>query len=379
MRGFPQRPAWAEIDLGAIGHNIRQFKQHVSSQTRLMAIVKADGYGHGAVEVAREAVAAGVSFLGVGMVEEALELRENGIDTPILILGFTPKAYAPYLCQYNLTPTVFTPEEADAFAEAALRAGNDLAVHVKVDTGMGRVGCFPCEDADGFISHVASLPGLSLTGLYTHFAAADDPDATYTRWQLERFLKLIARLEARGIHIPVKHAANSAGAISHPETHLDMVRLGISVYGLYPADEVCRREVKLRPAMSLKAKVIFVKDVPAGTKVSYGCTYVTERAARIATLPLGYGDGYPRHLSNCGQVLIHGRRAPVVGRVCMDLTMIDVQDIAEVSAGDEVVLFGRQGDAFLSVDEVARWIDTINYEVVTRISRRIPRVYLRGD
>lgn len=379
LHRFPPRPAWAEIDLSAIAHNIKQFQQHVSSQTRLMAIVKADGYGHGAVEVAREAVAAGISFLGVGMVEEAVELREQGINTPILILGFTPAAYAPYLCQYNLTPTVFTLEEADAFAQAALLAEKDLAVHVKVDTGMGRVGCFPCEEADDFISYVAARQGLSLSGLYTHFAAADHAEAEYTHWQLQRFLALVARLEARGIHIPIKHAANSAGAISYPETQLDMVRLGIGVYGLYPADEVSREQVMLRPAMSLKAQVIYVKDVPAGTGISYGSTYISEQNTRVATLPLGYGDGYPRHLSNCGQVLIHGQRAPVIGRICMDQTMINVHGIENVKAGDEVVLFGRQGDAILPVDEVARLLNTINYEVVTRISRRIPRVYRRGD
>jgi alanine racemase len=379
LRGMPLRPAWAEVNLSAIGHNIRQFQKHVSAKTRLMAIVKADGYGHGAVKVARAAVAAGVSFLGVGMVEEAVELRENGLDLPILILGYTPGEYGPEVCRYKLTPTVFTPKEAELFAAAARQCGQTLGVHVKVDTGMGRVGCFPCEEADGFIASVARTPGLSLQGLYTHFAAADHADKQFTYQQLERFSALINRLEAQGLAIPVKHAANSAGAIDVPEAHFDMVRLGISVYGLYPSDEVCRSEVDLQPAMSLKARIIYSKDVPAGTGISYGSTYVPNRPVRIATLPLGYGDGYPRHLSNKGQVLVRGQRAPIVGRVCMDQTMISLEGIEGAGAGDEVVLFGQQGDALLHVDEVACWLDTINYEVVTRISRRIPRVYLGED
>jgi alanine racemase len=377
--GFPLRPAWAEINLAAIGHNVRQFKNHLSPKTSIMAIVKADGYGHGAVEVARAAVAAGVSFLGVGLVEEAVQLRENGFDVPILILGFTPAEYAPYLCQYKLTPSVFTLEEADAFARAARNCAQTLAVHVAVDTGMGRVGCFPCEKADGFIAHLAALQGLVLQGIYTHFASADQSDKSFACWQLKRFNDLVHRLAAQGIHIPVKHTANSAASIDLPEAHFEMVRIGISLYGLYPSAEVERSAVALRPAMSLKARIIFTKDIPAGTGVSYGSTYVANRLERIATLPLGYGDGYPRKLSNVGQVLVRGKRAPIVGRVCMDQTMINVQDIGGVLAGEEAVLFGRQGKALLHVDEVAGWLDTINYELVTRISGRIPRVYVWED
>ncbi|MBS3886388.1 MAG: alanine racemase [Dethiobacter sp.] len=379
MCGFPLRPAWAEINLAAIGHNVRQFKNHLSPKTSIMAIVKADGYGHGAVEVARAAVAAGVSFLGVGLVEEAVQLRENGFDVPILILGFTPAEYAPYLCQYKLTPSVFTLEEADAFARAARNCAQTLAVHVAVDTGMGRVGCFPCEKADGFIAHLAALQGLVLQGIYTHFASADQSDKSFACWQLKRFNDLVHRLAAQGIHIPVKHTANSAASIDLPEAHFEMVRIGISLYGLYPSAEVERSAVALRPAMSLKARIIFTKDIPAGTGVSYGSTYVANRLERIATLPLGYGDGYPRKLSNVGQVLVRGKRAPIVGRVCMDQTMINVQDIGGVLAGEEAVLFGRQGKALLHVDEVAGWLDTINYELVTRISGRIPRVYVWED
>jgi alanine racemase len=344
-----------------------------------MAIVKANAYGHGAVPVAKAAVAAGASWLGVGMLEEAVELRDHGLDVPILILGFTPANYAPYLLEYNVTPSLFTQEEARAFSEAAVRAGRTMDVHIKVDTGMGRVGCFPAESAVDFIVAAAALPGLRVTGLYTHFATADSRDQAFARRQLQCFLDLTARLEAQGIRIPLRHAANSAVVINLPEAALDMVRVGIGLYGLYPSAETGRDVVQLQPAMSLKAKLIYVKDVPAGTGISYGSTYVTQKPSRIATLNIGYGDGYNRRLSNRGQVLVRGRRAPIVGRICMDQTMICVDGISEVKAGDTALLFGREEAAELHVDEVAGWLDTINYEVVTAISHRVPRVYLGED
>lgn len=373
----PLRPTWAEIDLTAIAHNVWEFRRIISPGTKLMAVVKADGYGHGAVEVAREAVAAGVSFLGVAMVEEALELRRHGITEPILVLGFTAREYADILCEYNLTPAVFTLPEAEAFSAAAIRFRKKLPVHVKIDTGMGRIGCFPAEASDDFIRKVAAYPGLELEGLFTHFAAADnDPD--YTRWQLKQFTDLVERMACLGIHIPVKHAANSAAAVFFPETHLDMVRLGIGLYGLEPsADRGKSSLLQLQPAMALKSRFIFLKEVPAGTRVSYGCTFTAENACLLGTLTIGYGDGYSRGLSNRGRVLVRGLRAPVVGRICMDHTVINVQGIPGVCQGDEAVLFGRQGDAILPVDEVAGWLDTIHYEVVTAVSRRVPRVYLR--
>ncbi len=376
MSGMPLRSTWVEVDLAAIAHNVREFAGIVSSKTRLMAIVKADGYGHGAVQTAHAAVSAGASFLGVALVEEALQLRQNDITAPILILGFTPREYAAALCEYNLTPTVFTLPEAHAFSDAAVRYGKALDVHVKVDTGMGRVGYFPCEEADGFIRQIASLPGLKLTGLFTHFATADHSDQAYAKSQLARFLSLVERLERQGITIPVKHAANSAAAISFSESHFDMIRLGISLYGLHPSDEVSRETLNLRPAMSFKSHINFLKDVPANTAVSYGCTYTTSSASRLATIPVGYADGYSRRLSNCGKVLVRGVKVPVVGRVCMDQTVINVQDVPGVAEGDEVVLFGRQGDASIHVDDLARQLETINYEIVTSISCRVPRIYV---
>ncbi len=376
MGGYPLRPTWAEVDLDAIAHNVREFRRIIPAGTRLMAVVKADGYGHGAVAVARRAVEAGASFLGAALVEEALELRQAGLTCPVLVLGFTAGEYGPLLCQHGIMPTVFTLPEAEAFAAAARKQNCTLPVHVKVDTGMSRSGYFPCESADDFILAVASLPGLELAGLYTHFAAADHADPGYTHRQLERFLALVKRLEARGLHIPVKHAANSAAALLLPQTCLDMIRIGISLYGLYPS-ETARASAALRPAMSLKTRVVYLKRVPAGTSVSYGCTYTTDKPSLLGTLPVGYGDGYPRLLSNRGWVLVRGRRVPVVGRVSMDQLVVDLTGVPEVCAGDEAVLFGRQADGEITVEEVASWLSTINYEVVTAISARVPRVYLQ--
>lgn len=375
MGGYPLRPTWAEVDLEAIAHNVREFRRIVPAGTLLMAVVKADGYGHGAVAVARRAVDAGASFLGTALVEEALELRQAGIICPILVLGFTARDYAPLLCRHGITPTVFTLPEAEAFAAAAADLNCRLPVHVKVDTGMSRSGYFPCEGAEDFIRAVASLPGLELAGLYTHFAAADHDDPAFTHWQLERFLALSQRLEKGGLQIPLKHAANSAAALLLPETRLDMVRIGISLYGLYPS-EGARVAADLRPAMTLKTRVVFLKQVPPGTSVSYGCTYTTEKPSLLGTLPVGYGDGYPRLLSNRARVLVRGRRVPVVGRVCMDQLVVDLTSVPDVCAGDEAVLFGRQGDGEIPADEVAAWLSTINYEVVTAVSARVPRIYL---
>jgi len=377
LRPFPLRPTWAEIELNAIAHNMGVFRRAVSPGTCVMAVVKADGYGHGAIAAAREAVSAGASFLGVAAVEEALELRASGITSPILVLGFTAADYAPLLLEHGITATVFTWAEAETFSREAVRFGRKQPVHVKIDTGMSRVGCFPCETADKFIIQLAALPGLELEGIFTHFAAADQEDLSYTRWQLARFLALCDSLARRGIRIPLRHAANSAAALRLPEAHLEMVRVGIALYGLNPGGAASAEAASLHPAMAFKSRVVFLKNVPAGTSVSYGCTYTTKEPAMLATLPVGYGDGFPRRLSNLGQVLIRGRRAPVVGRVCMDQVIVRVDHIPGVAAGDEAVLFGRQGEAVLSADEVAAWLETINYEVVTAVSRRVPRVYLR--
>ncbi|GEA14093.1 MAG: alanine racemase [Moorella sp. (in: firmicutes)] len=368
------RPVWAEIDLDAIAHNVRAIKKILAPQTEIMAIVKANAYGHGAVPVARTALASGVTWLGVATLDEALALREEGITAPLLILGYTPAEDAGRVVAADLSQTVFSLEQARVLNAAAAAAGTRARLHLKIDTGMGRLGFLP-DRAVAEALAIARLPHVRLEGIFTHFAAADAADKTYTRRQLALFQRVITDLEQQGITFPWRHAANSGAIIDLPETHFNLVRAGIILYGHYPSPEVRRERLDLRPAMTLKTRVVLVKEVPAGTYISYGCTYCTPAPARIATLPVGYADGYSRLLSNRAEVLIRGRRAPVIGRVCMDQCMIDVTAVPEASTGDEVVLFGHQGEQYLPVEEVAAWMGTINYEILCLISGRVPRVY----
>lgn len=374
MSGFP---VWAEIDLGAIAHNIREVRRVTTPSAKVMAVVKGNGYGHGAVEVSQAALANGADWLGVARVAEGAALREAGIEAPVLVLSYIPPEQSGEVIHHRLSQAVYTREMALALAEAAAGEGTRARVHVKVDTGMGRIGWVAGPGAAREILELARIPHLEIEGLFTHFAAADASDKSYTLEQFHRFIELTDELRKNGLEIPIRHAANSPALMELPETHLDMVRAGIVVYGLYPSDEVDHSRVELRPAMSLKARVAYVKEVPAGFKVSYGCTFTTDRPTVIATLPLGYADGYSRLLSSRGEALLHGRRAPVVGRVCMDQIMVDVGHISGVKMGDEAVLIGRQGDEEISADEVAKKLGTINYEVVCMVSYRVPRVYIR--
>lgn len=368
-----KRPVWAEIDLDAIAFNVRQIRRLLKKDTILMAVVKAEGYGHGAVPVARTALNNGAGRLGVAIVAEGLALRREGITAPVLILGYTPPEQAEQIVAHDLTQTIFSLDAARALSRAAVQAGRRARVHLKIDTGMGRIGVAPGEAA-AFAAAVAELPNLEIEGVFSHFAAADSADKTYSHRQFDLFQQAVAAIEDRGVNIPVKHIANSAAILDLPECHLDMVRAGIILYGLWPSGEV-GRVIELKPAMQLKARIAHLKKVPAGTAISYGCTHTTSGEALIATVPMGYADGWSRLLSNKGRVLAGGRYAPVVGRVCMDQFMIDVTGVPGVKAGDEVVLFGRQGDKILPVDEIAALTGTINYEVVTTISNRVPRHY----
>lgn len=380
----------AEIDLGAIGQNVSQLRRITSPSAKLMAVVKANGYGHGAVPVAVTALKNGADRLGVARMEEGKQLREAGIEAPILLFGLTHPDQVDDVIRHGLTPTVFSLENAKLLSEKIGRRSPPLGIHLKIDTGMGRIGLLPdalCADPAEkgssarlleIITRIIRLPGLQLEGIYTHFASADSADKTYTRLQLKRFLDILEKLRRSGIDTGIRHAANSGGIIDHPESHLDMVRPGISLYGLYPSPEVTREKLPLIPAMALKTTIIQIKEVPAGFKISYGSTYETTRITRIATLSIGYADGLNRLLSSRGWMLVHGVRAPIVGRVCMDLTMIDVGHIPDAKAGDEVVVFGRQNNAELHVDEIADMLDTINYEVVTGISERVPRAYVNA-
>lgn len=371
------RPVWAEIDLGAIGHNVRELRRITSPRARLMAIVKANAYGHGAVEVARVALANGAERLGVALLQEAIELRRAAFGVPILVLGYTPPDSSLELVKYNLTQTVFDFQGAEALSWAAVQLRKPAKIHLKVDTGMGRLG-FVASNPRSLeeVLRIARLPGLEIEGIYTHFAASDSKDKSSARRQLELFQEFGRQLEKMGLEIPLKHTANSGAIIDMPEAHLDLVRAGISLYGLYPSEEVDKNKISLRPAMTLKARIAYVKEVGPDSGISYGSTYITSGWERIATIPLGYADGYNRRLSNRAEVLIKGQRCPVVGRVCMDQFMVSVSRLDLVEAGEEVVLFGRQGQQELPVDELAALLDTINYELVCAVSSRVPRLYV---
>ncbi|MCF8029150.1 MAG: alanine racemase [Desulfobacteraceae bacterium] len=377
---------WAEIDLSAVAHNVRALKGALSSGTRLMAVVKADGYGHGAVAVARQALAAGADCLAVARIGEALELRYAGIKGPILIFGHTPPALTRKLLEYDLTQTVSSFTDAEAFSARSADTGARLRVHINIDTGMGRLGVLgmPPDGANGFsdavaeVAAICGLQGLAAEGIYTHFATADSADKSDTRGQLELFEQILSRLRDLGVVFSVRHAANSAAAMEMPETHLDMVRPGISIYGHYPSQETECCGVELTPAMTVRARIVHLKRVGPGFRVSYGWTEQTMENTLIATVPIGYADGFFRLLSSRGFMRVRGYRAPVIGRVCMDHTMLDVGHVPGVACGDAALVFGRDADGDLPVESVAGTLDTINYEVLSRISSRIPRVYIKG-
>jgi len=365
------RPTWAEIDLGAIGHNVRHFKSLLQPRTRICAVVKADGYGHGAEAVARAALAAGADYLAVAILDEALSLRQAGFTEPILILGFTPPAALPLVAANHLTQTIWALDQGQALSAAALAQGRRAKVHLKIDTGLGRLGVFP-DEAGPLAAALLRLPGLEMEGAFTHFAKADAFDKTSAWKQFDAFEKTLAALSGQGVNLTLRHAANSAAALEMPRTHLDMIRIGISLYGLAPSDE-CGTSAPLRPAMRFKTRVVFLKDVPAGTPLSYGGAYVTPGPARIATLPVGYADGWVRRLTGRAQVVVRGGRAQVVGRICMDQCLADVTALPDLQVGDEVLLFGGPE---LPTEEVAAHLDTINHEVVCLVGRRVPRIYI---
>ena len=353
-----------------------------------MAVVKADGYGHGAIEVARKALQNGAEHLGVARINEAIPLREAGLKAPILIFGYTPPELAAQLVDYNLSQTVYSFCTASALSDRVTREGKTIKIHIKVDSGMGRLGIVLQDliknQASGSsssnpvqtVASIARLSGLEIEGVFTHFATSDSADKTYADKQLTLFMDFLNELRKEGLEFSINHAANSAALINLPDSHFNMVRPGIATYGLHPSDEVQTIHVDLKPVMSLKCKIVHLKKVPAGFNVSYGITYQTTTPTTIATIPAGYADGFNRLLSNRGHMLVRGQRAPIVGRVCMDLTMLDVGDIDKVDIEDEVVIFGRQGTEAITVENVAAQLQTINYEIVSTITSRVPRIYL---
>src|SRR6266853_2304346 len=371
----PERPTWVEIDLSAIAHNTRKIQSLVGPNVRILASLKADAYGHGALKVARTVLLNGVSMLGVATVSEAAPLREAGIHAPILVFGYVPHWQMREAVRLRLTLTLYSIESAQALARAAQALNLTVRVHVKVDTGMGRLG-IRAEHIDEVLEllhEISDLPGLELEGIFTHFAMADTQDQTHARMQLARFQHVLQCIEEAHMRPPLVHAANSAAIFSLPEAHFDMVRPGIALYGLDPSSEV-RLPAEFRPALSFKTQVAQVKDIPEGECISYGYTYTTNRATRVAILPVGYADGFRRGPTNWGSVLVHGQEAPLLGRVCMDQCIIDVSHIPQVRVGDEVVLIGRQGEVSLTAEQVAQRLGTINYEVVSEILARVPRV-----
>jgi alanine racemase len=365
------RPTWLEVDLEAIAHNVRRVVGMVGDEVSVLAILKADGYGHGALRVARTALNNGATYLGVASINEGAALRRAGITAPILVLGFTPAWQARDLVLNDLSATVFGQEVAQALSRAAQELNSRVRVHIKVDTGMGRLGLLP-DEVVPFAIGLKPFPGLELEGLFTHFSVADS-DAAYTRWQAERFDQVLVALAEEGIEFPLVHAANSAAILTLPESHYTMVRLGIAMYGLHPSLQV-RCPPDFSPALAFKTQVAQVKDLPPGSFVSYGNTFQTSGKQRIAVVPVGYADGFRRAPRHWGEVLVRGERAPIVGRVCMDQTMIDVTAIPNVRQGDEVVLIGEQGGEQITAEDVAERLGTISYEVVSEILARVPRI-----
>lgn len=366
------RPTVAEIDLDALAFNMAQVRKLVGPGVKLCPAVKADGYGHGAVQVSRTLLAAGAHMLGIATVEEGVELREAGIHVPLLLFGCLLPEQAADVVRHDITVAACDLNFANELSRHAIAMDKRSRVHIKVDTGMGRVGVQP-DDAVDFALALSRLPGIEIEGVFTHFPCADE-DLSFTRRQLEQFQQVADAIQRAGVDIPIRHAANSGAILNLPESHLDMVRPGIMIYGLYDPGS----PIELRQCMTLKTRIVFVKEVEAGTTVGYGRTFTASRRTRVATIPIGYGDGYNRLLSNRGYALVGGRRVPIIGRVCMDQTMLDVTDVPAAKLGDEVVLYGRQGDQFIAIEDIARLIGTISYEVVCSLGKRVPRVYVRS-
>ncbi len=370
------RPAWAEIDLDKLAYNMKNIKK-LAKDKEVIAVVKADCYGHGAVDVAPILLKNGASRLAVAILTEGIELRENNITAPIMILGYTPINLGKELIENDIEQTVYSLEYAKELSKLALSMGKKAKIHIALDTGMGRIGFIPNKKSLDEVIEISKLEGINIIGLFTHFSTSDEEDKSYTFEQFNKVTSFIKELESRGVNIPIKHAANSGAIIDMPETYLDAVRAGIILYGYYPSDEVKKENLDIKPVLTLKTTISHVKEVEENTSISYGRTFKTTRNSIIATLPIGYADGYSRLLSGKAKVIVNGKFANVVGRVCMDQCMIDVTDIGDVKVGDEVILLGEDGDLKFNADDFARIMGTINYEVICMLKQRVPRVYIK--
>lgn len=370
------RPVWAEINLDNLAHNIKEIKR-VTKAKEIIGVVKADAYGHGALDIAPTLLDNGVTRLAVAVLNEAVELRRGGIQCPIMILGYTPPNLLDLLIKYDIEQTVYSYDLAKEISDKAIEGSKIAKIHIAFDSGMGRIGFLPREEDISEVERISKLPNIKIYGIYSHFSTADEKDKNYTYEQLKKFNWFYNILQERGIQINIRHIANSAAIIDMPETHFEAVRPGVILYGYYPSEEVDKTKVYLKPVMSLKTNIVHLKKVPIGEYISYGKKFKTERESIIGTLPVGYADGYTRSLGEEAKVIINGKLVPVVGRICMDQCMVDLTNVPDVNLGDEVILMGEDSESKMTADELASILGTINYEVLCMISRRVPRVYVK--
>lgn len=371
------RPVWAEINLDNLANNMKEIR-NVSKSKEIIAVVKADAYGHGAVDIAHTLLQNGATRLAVAVISEAKELRRSGIKCPIMILGFTPQSMICDLIKYDIEQTIFSYEMASQMSAFAVKENKKIKVHIAVDTGMGRIGFLPEEKYADEVYKISELPNIIIEGLFSHFSTADEKDKAYTNYQFDRFNFFYDMLEKRGVSINIRHIANSAAITEMPETHFEAVRPGIILYGYYPSDEVIKERINLKPVMCVKTNIVHIKELDKGEYISYGRKYKTEGKTIIATLPVGYADGYSRLLYGKAKVIINGKFAPVVGRICMDQCMIDITQIDNVKNGQEVVLLGESNGIKYNADDMAEDLGTINYEILCMVSKRVPRVYIKN-
>ncbi|HSN59067.1 MAG TPA: alanine racemase [Clostridiaceae bacterium] len=371
------RPVWEEVNLDNLANNMKNIRAKVKSK-ELFAVVKADAYGHGAVEAAPVLLENGATRLAIAVLSEGVELRKAGLECPIMILGYTPETLFADILEYDLEPTLFGYEYAEKLSKAAAAAGKTVKIHIKVDTGMGRIGFLPNEESVAEAVKISKLPSLEIEGLFSHFSTADELNKEYSNFQYKNYTWFMERLLENGVKINIRDIDNSAAIMDLPETNLDGVRPGIIMYGYYPSDEVDKSVLDIKPVMTLKACLLHVKTLEEGQYIGYGRKFKTERKSVIGTIGIGYADGYTRMLSKKAKVIINGKFAPVVGNICMDQCMIDLTDAGEVKAGDEVILMGTDGTLKFDADDIAPLLGTINYEVLCMIGRRVPRVYIRG-
>lgn len=367
----------AEIDLDAVDFNIKSIIKRVGGRAKIIGTVKADAYGHGAVEVSKVLEENGIDMFSVAMIDEGINLRNNGIKAPILVLGLTPPEYVKEAVEYDLIQTVSDYNTAEAISKAAKELNKKAVIHIKIDTGMGRIGFRPEKEAFDEIENISKLENIEINGIFTHFCTSDEKDKTFTYTQKERFVYAVNELEKRGINIPLKHASASAGLMDFDDLFFNAVRPGIILYGYYPSDDVMKDRLPIKPVMSLKSYVMYIKDIENGDTIGYGRTYMANEKRTIATIPAGYADGYNRLLSNKGCILVNGKRAQLKGRICMDQCMADITGI-NAKQWDEVVLMGKQGNEEITADEIANEIGTISYEVLCMVSKRVPRVYIKN-